>query len=259
MAKQELTGRTQEQLREIRTDWEERHPDVPFEEQYCLSRIAMQPDDYDGPQRYCVNQETYETPNGKFRCPSHGGDRDDYGDYSENLGDTDTAAMKHGMHATVENLKKDFDEKDSALYHWITDSYPEAYDIDVDADPAAKYDLHRLAAEIVRAERGRGFLLEEGEVVEQEVRNEEGQVIIDDEGEIVTEKSEHYLAGMMDRQDRKITKLEKELGITRKEQRKHQNEENAAEALKTFAELGSAFLQRDDKEYDPDDKPWDND
>jgi hypothetical protein len=258
MASGEITGHTRAELAEMQEDWLERHPDVPFDEQYCLAEIGKQPEDYDGPTRYCCYQETYETPTGKWRCPFHGGDREYNGRSAEELAETKLAPMKHGMHATREHLVDDFDEKDEALYDWITESYTEAYDIDVENDPASAYDLHRLACEIVRAERGRGFLLDEGEVVEQEVRNEEGHVIIDEDGEIVTEKSEHYLAKMMHRQDKKITKLEKELAITRKEQQKQESTDEAVDAIKGFTELGASFLQREDKDYDPDKAPWES-
>lgn len=253
MASQEVTGKTPAQLDEMKADWLDRHPETPFEEQYCLAQIGKQPDSYDGPQRYCANQNTFSTGTTP-RCKHHGGTQ--LNRNTENL--DPLANMSHGMKATREHLVQDFDEKDRKLYDWITESYTEAYDIDPQSEPAVAYDLHRLAAEIVRAERGRGFLINEGEVHEKEVKDDEGRVVVDENGEVVTEKSEHYLAQMMHRQDKKITQLEKELGVTRKEQRRHENEEDAVGALKDFAELGSAFLQRDDKDYDPDESPWED-
>jgi hypothetical protein len=168
--------------------------------------------------------------------------------------------MKHGMEATVENLKEDFDDKDEALYEWIVETYPEKYDIDLDANPGVMYDLHRLAIEIVRAERGRGYLIEEGEMQENEVTDEEGRVVTDPTtGEVITRKSKHYLADMMARQDSKITKLEKELGITRKEQERRKETSNAVDAIKGLSELGSAFINREEQDYDPDEQPWKDD
>lgn len=257
MATQEVSGATQEEVDEKRANFDGTEDE--WQQKYCLAKIPHQPEDYDGPPRYCQNTDTNKLGS-NYLCKFHGGAReDDFEDIIEN-NLTPLGNMKHGMKATLKNLVKDFDEKDKALYNWITESYPEAYDIDLEQDPASAYDLHRLAAEIVRAERGRGYLIREGEVKEEPVRNEEGRVVVDEHGEMVTEKSSHYLAQMMKDQDNKITKLEKELGITRKEQLRQDQSNEAVEALtKGFTELGAAFLQRDEKDYDPDDEPWDDD
>jgi hypothetical protein len=251
MAKHKVTGKTEEELEAAFEEYNGTRDE--FEEAYCLAKIPRLPDDYNGPERFCFNNRTIPTGSNDL-CKFHGGKRSD--DWNtENL---DTLGnMKHGMNATREHLIEDFDEKDEALYNWIVTSFPEAYDIELEDDPQAQYDLHRLAAEIVRAERGRGFLIQEGEVNEEPVRNDEGRVVLDDAGEIVTEKSQHYLADMMHKQDNKITKLERELGISRKERLKRETQEDALEAVtKGFTELGEAFLQRDSKDYDPDEKPW---
>lgn len=260
MAKQEVSGKTAEELEQLRKEYEERHKNNPdaaeFEETYCLAKIPVQPDDYDGPERYCFSAET-QPLGSNWVCRHHGG----AGEPNENISDHDgSESMTHGMFATVENLINDFDKKDEALYKWVLREYPKAYDIDLDTDPASQYDLHRLAAEIVRAERGRGHLIEEGEVRETErVDPETGQVVIDESGDIVTEKSEHYLADVLHRQDKKITQLEKELGISRRERHKMGNEDSAAEAIQTLASLGDTFIQRDEHDYDPDETPWNDD
>lgn len=250
MAKQSVSGRTAEQLAELRQEYD---GDMDFERRYCLAKIPHQPEDYDGPQRYCVKRDTRSIGDA-WLCPYHGGSGSVQSQNLEKL-----AAMKHGMTAAREHLIEDFDEKDRALYDWIMESYPEAYDIDVEESPADAYDLHRLAAEIVRAERGRGFLIEEGEVNETEKYTDEGVIVRNDEGDVVTEKSEHYLSQMMHRQDKKITQLQKELGITRKERERRDTQQDAADAVKAFSELGKKFLDRDNKEYDPENEPWDDD
>lgn len=149
MAKYSVSGRTKAQLEELRQDHREKisgeASPQSFEERYCLAKIPRQPDDYDGPQRYCINQETY-SHGSNWLCPYHGGKGD-----TEGL--DDTAAMKHGVTATLEHLVDDFSEKDQALYNWITEQYIESYGLDPENDPATRYDLHRLAAEIVRAVR----------------------------------------------------------------------------------------------------------
>jgi len=254
MSSGRVTGRSREELETLRKEWNESH-DRPFSEKHCLSKIGKQPEEYDGPQRYCINQETYETPLGKWRCPYHGGTMDDY--RPENF--EKLANMKHGLFADDDHLREDFDDKDEAIYDWIVKQYKEAYDIKPRENPAAAYDLHRLATEIVRAERGRGYLIREGEVYEREVTDENGRVVVDDNGQVVTEKSEHYLAQMMHRQDKKISDIQKELAVTRREQKRQESTEDAVDALKNFAELGSKFLDRDNTEYDPDDEPWSED
>lgn len=259
MARENVTGATKKELAQLRTEFENNKRDVAgapsFEETYCLAKIGKQPDDYDGPVRKCTQKNVMPYGSG-WTCPKHGGATGINPNYHDEF--TEAHHIEHGMYATRENLIDDFSEKDWALYNWVLREYPKAYDIDVTKDPASQYDLHRLAVAIVRAERGRGYVVSEGEVREQEVRNEEGRVVIDDDGEIVTEKSEHYLSEMLRKQDKKITKLEKELGITRKERRKHDQTDDAVEAIKNFAELGATFLERDEKDYNPDDTPWED-
>lgn len=263
MALREVTGATAEEVEKRREKYERaseeheasyrsRNKVREFERDFCLAKIPRQPDDYTGPDRYCLSTETYQIGD-SWRCKHHGGQGEMH---EENLLEPHLAPMKHGMIATREHLIDDFDDKDEALYDFIVDSYVDAYDIDIEGDPSAAYDLHRLAAEIVRAERGRGFLLSEGEVNETPVRNDEGRVVVDEDGEVVTEKSEHYLAKMMHRQDKKITNLEKELGVSRKERKKHDQADNAVEAFKNFAEVGQTILDRESRGFDGEEEPW---
>lgn len=255
MSSETVTGWTKSKIERERADWNKRHPDRPFKENHCLAEIPRQPPDYDGPVRYCALQKWLtELKDGTTRCKFHSGNPQNDGN-PEKL--EPLAAMKHGMKATRAHLVEDFDEKDQALYDWIMDEWPEAYGIDFETDPQARYDFHRLAAEVVRAERGRGFILQEGEVHEQDRYSDDGALIVSNEtGEVVTEKSEHYLAQMLHRQDKKITDLEKELGLTRKERLRQDSKDDAVEAMKNFMELGSSFLDRESNDYDPDDEPW---
>lgn len=264
MAKDDLNGRLQKTIDAMREEWEEhceesKFPteDLPdFEDKYCLAKIPRQPEEYTGPPRYCISRNVKKVGSA-YRCKHHGGC---VTPRPWNLTDGNVTNMKHGMHATVKNLMEDFDDKDEALYNWVVEEYPEAYDINIEEDPQSAYDLHRLAVEIVRAERGRGHLIEEGEVHEREIRDDEGKIVIDENGEIETEKSEHYLSGMLSRQDNKITKLEKELGISRKERLKRDTQDEAAETIaKGLGELGKAFIDKESKDYDPDEKPWKED
>lgn len=261
MAKDTLTGLTEEELVERRDTYESRREKrgetderPPFEDRFCLWTIPNQPEDYDGPPRYCMHIATEMQGPRRTVCPVH--HQKNFGGAEENLEDPRTAATKHGMNAKLENLRRDFTDKDKALYDWIVDGYADAYDIDVENDPAAAYDLHRLAAEIVRAERGRGWLIREGEVHEKDRYSDEGALVRDKHGDVVTEKSEHYLAGMMHRQDKKLTDLHRELLVSRKERAKNENEKKVADGFKEFSEVGAALLGREENDYDPDD--WAN-
>lgn len=253
MSSERVTGRTSEQIEGLRLRHEYLDRDKPFHEQYCLSPIPKQPPDYQGPDRFCVNQGYISKIGSKYRCKYHGGNAVINDENLDKL-----APMTHGMFAEDEHLIDDFSKKDEALYNWITEEWPESYDIDTSADPQAAYDFHRLALAIVRAERGRGYVIEEGEVHEEEKVSEEGALIVGSDGEVVTEKSEHYLSNMLNRQDNKITKIEKELGITRKERDRASKQDDAIDAIQGFTELGQKFLGRDEKGYDPDDAPWED-
>lgn len=254
MATFKVTGKTESEIEELRSEFydslEDWKKETSFEDNYCLAKIPKQPPEYDGPDRYCTLRRVKKVGN-SYHCEFHGGAGNGNPENLEKL-----APMKHGMHATRDHLIEDFDEKDQALYDWIVEEWPDSYDIPLEDDPQAAYDFHRLAVEVVRAERGRGFLIEEGEITETEKISEDGSIVIDDTGEIVTEKSEHYLAKMMHRQDKKISEIEKELAITRKERQRQDSTDSAVEAIKDFASLGDAFINRDENEYDPDNKPW---
>lgn len=260
MSNEDVSGKTQAELEELKAEYYSSPSTwsgetVEFEEAYCLAKIPNQPDDYDGPPRYCVRggDELNEVGDNHL-CKHHGGNITPINEQE----DVDGINIKHGVRATQEHLRGDFDDKDRALYDWIVKSYSETYDLNIENNPGIAYDLHRLAVEVVRAERARGHLVSEGEVNEEPVRGEDGRLVTDENGHVVTEKSEHYLAQMLNRQDKKITKFEKELGITRKEKLKRSQTDDAIDAVKGFTELGSVFLDRDSKDFDPDDKPWES-
>lgn len=250
MASNKVTGKPRAKIEEMREEYSSGN----FEKKHCLAPINKQPDHYDGPQRFCsIKHSVYEIGS-VTRCKFHGGKNELH---TENL--DKLAPMKHGMKALRKHLVEDFDDKDQALYDWIIDSYAESYDLDLQGDPNTALDLHQFAAEVVRAERGRGYLIQEGEVTEKEVRDEEGRIVVDENGDVVTEKSQHYLADMINSQDKKLLRMERELALTRKEQNKQESADDAVEAIKNFSELGTAFLSRNEQEYSPDDSPWEED
>jgi hypothetical protein len=257
MAHDKVTGKPRPWFEKERREYD---GDEPFHMQYCMAEIPRLPPDYDGPPRYCRasrgggGEQIYSVGDTRH-CRFHGGKGG--GAENGNPENLDPLAnMKHGMDALRRNLVEDFDDKDRALYDWIVNNFTEAYDLDPQGDPQVAYDLHRYAAEIVRAERGRGYLIEEGEISEQEVRDDNGMVVIDEHGDVVTKKSEHYLHSMLHQQDNKLSKMAKSLGIERRDRLKRDQTDDAVEAItEGFTELGDAFLSRDEQEYDPD-KDW---
>lgn len=253
MASFEVTGKTAEETARRRKEHDEKYPNDNFDKKYCLAKIPVQPEDYDGPPRFCFDRKT-KAIGSNWRCKHHGGAGHSNPENMDKL-----ANMTHGMDALRKHIRQSFDEKDAAIYEWIVTDYPEAYDINIEQSPADAYDIHRLAVEIVRAERGRGYLIDEGEVHEEEVRGEDGAVVVDNSGNVVTSKSQHYLARMLKDQDSKITSLQKELGITRKERQRANQTDDAVDVMKNFTEVGAAILNREENEYSSDDAPWEDD
>lgn len=244
MAKQEVTGITPEEVQRRRENWEK---DTSFDKAKCLADIRNQPEDYDGPDRVCSQ---YSKNNG--RCHYHGGAEGSGSSPSpENM--EKFAAMKHGLtsekfHEYIEQADGNPDNQNAQaewmkeMYDWIVEEWPEAYDIDLEQDPASEYDFHALAVEIVRAEHAEGYILREGEKGEKEVVRPDGSVGYED--------TEHYLAEMMQRQRKLIMRLEDQLGISRKERLKQDNASDATDAIKELADMGKAMLDPDEHSYD---------
>jgi len=239
MASGKVTGKTAEEIEDLRAEFAEmkRSEWIEFEDYYCLAKIPRQPDDYDGPQRYCSSNNVEHKIK---RCKFHGGRNK-----TEHL--DPLANMKHGMRATRESLMKDMhsdgNEWQLDLYEWITESWPEAYDVDVSEDPLAEYEFHALAVEIVRAERAEGYILREGENGKKRVFSPTGEQYFDD--------IPHYLADMIQRQRKLIMKMEDNLGISRKKRLQNDQAADATEVMKSFADVGASLIKGADTEYDP--------
>jgi hypothetical protein len=242
MATGKVSGKTEEELRGLRAD----HASRPrgdlydFEDWYCLAKIPRQPEDYDGPPRYCVS--TRLDPDSK-RCKYHGGAGHGNPQYLDPL-----ANMKHGMNAARENLLKDMkkpgNEWQVELYDHIVEDWPEAYDIDVSEDPLAEYEFHALATEIVRNERTAGYIIREGENGQKRIFGPNGEVEFED--------VPHYLADMLQRNRKLVMRMEDNLGISRKRRMADENAQDATEAFKSFAEVGASLINDGETEYDPD-------
>ena len=242
MSSLEVSGWSPEKVEEMRESFP--YSDTKdFEDHYCLIKIPKQPDDYQGPDRYCGKI----TKTGNDYCKYHGGIS------NSNSTLEPVARIKHGMYALDKHLKEDFSEKDQALYNWVTETFPQAYDISVeeDVDPASQYDIHQLALEIVRAERGEAYVLKEGEVTEQERYTDEGELIINEEGEVETEKSQHYLTNMVRKQRNQIMQIEKHLGISRSQRLRRDDAESDREVMEGLADSLGGLIGDSDQEYNP--------
>ena len=247
MATGEVTGKTLDELQELRSEFSEkpRAKWIDFGDYYCLAKIPKQPEEYDGPARYCAsNRLVY----GTSRCKYHGGAS---GGTPENL--DPLANMKHGMNATRQNLFEDMDSEGNEwqmeLYEWVTTEWPEAYDVDLENDPQAEYEFHALAVEIVRAERAEGFILREGEDNQKKIFGPDGSVHYED--------IPHYLSDMIQRQRKLIMTMEDNLGISRKKRLQNEQAQDATDVLKSFAEVGASLITESDTEFDP--CAWDPD
>jgi hypothetical protein len=235
MAKHSVTGKTEEQLRGIRQEFSESNKAkwYEFEDWYCLSKIPRQPEDYDGPRRYCVS--TSLTKLG--RCKYHGGKSELH---PENL--DRYANLKHSMTALRSTIINTMDDGEMILYDAITKEWPTVYDIDTSDDPDAAYNFHILAIEIIRNERAAGWVLKQGERGERRV--------FSPIGEEYTEDIPHYLAEALARNRGVVMRLEDNLGISRKARLRREDSADANDVVKGFAEIGKALLG--DSEYDPD-------
>lgn len=265
MAYGAVTGATVEELEAMRAEFRETplHEDhgIPFETAYCLQEIGKQPDDYDGPTRYCrkraaklteqewvdavgyVKYEEFDERAYHPSCNFHG--RSNGGNNVEDLEEVRlTANLKHGLHATDEHLHMDFTDEEQALYDFIVEEWPDIYDWPPrDEDPARYLLLEKVATNFVRTERCEEYLDENNEVVTREVFNEEGVQV----GE---EDEENPLARPYRLLVREVRDMLNELGLTPKEQARQDIEREKASASDAIGDLASAVTESD-REYDP--------
>ncbi|MFC6717906.1 hypothetical protein ACFQGT_09725 [Natrialbaceae archaeon GCM10025810] len=231
MASNEVTGKTEAELQEMRAEYD--HPYLEFEEKYCLAKIPRQPEDYDGPPRYCVSQNVKR--NG--RCKHHGGCVVPRLENLDKLGN-----MKHGMYTSDEHLRETMDEREEELYDWVL-SWPEAYGIDLVSDPSAAHDFQTLAIEIVREARGKDYILRHGEIREKGVYLPDGTLV-------ETEELPNSLNEAMASQVRLIQKIKDSLGITRKQQMKDDQAQSAHEIMDGIVDVMGGLV-KEANEYDP--------
>lgn len=255
MSSGEVNGKTVEEVRDFIHDryegtvYEERG--IPPKTVFCLAEIRFQPEDYDGPQRYCVSYATQRADDPKEKedfapkCRHHGGASvtgDDV-EYPDSLAEVSLTNLKHGMYASDEHLKQDFTEEDQKLYDFIM-SWAETYGIEKEEDPA-QYDLlQQLAVERVRAARSSKYLLEEGETDDTPVFDSQGNPY---EREDVS----NALSETHQRQRKLIVRIMKEMGLTPKERSRMDADSREASATEEIAEVAKSALNSEEGSYDP--------
>lgn len=256
MAAGEITGGTPYELEQKKEKHESARLynkyNIPFEVAFCLDPIGKQPDEYDGPQRYCTRRAAkrkdydghkYDREAYGRVCKFHGGPtRGDWGD--DNL-EPLTAAITHGAFADDEHLKMDFNDDEQELYDSIMEDWPEIYDWPPRSEDPARYRiLRRVAVNEVRAIREEEYL-DDAEVVEIEDRDEQGVVM-------GTHDEENPLAREYRLLMSEVTNQMKELGLTPKEQQKMDSLSSQADKDDALSEIAKDALDDDDREYDPD-------
>ena len=251
MAQQEITGWTKEEYLEQKA----KHPDsheYRFEDFYCLCKIAYQPEDYEGPERYCkkytlLKDEDEEGDRESF-CRNHIGKSNGWQKGKEvieeeghNFDENHAKSLKHGMYAEDENLKENWSEADQTVYDQVM-SWAE--DFGFEEGSPAHMQLESLAMSKVRELRSEKYLNENGEVVEREQWNPETEQV--EEWEEV-----HQLADHLRLKKKTILSMMKELGLTPKAQSQIGESDAKADEASAIAEITSEALDSEDEEYDP--------
>jgi hypothetical protein len=246
MASGEVTGGTAADIADLREGFEGttvHSSGVDFETAYCLSEIGKQPDEYNGPQRYCEQRASkYEDDSGKEQyapaCRFHGGRK---GCTVENL--EKLANMSHGYYAMQDNLLEDLTDEEERAYDEIMERGAEK-GITREEDFFSWESLQSLALNIVTDRRLRMVINEEGVVRTVNEYSAQGEMLDRTD-------EEHHLLQISQSQRRLIEKLKENLGLTRK----HRDEMDAIEEGGTieFLSEGMESALSDGEEYDPED------
>lgn len=255
MASEEVTGSTPEELEERAKQYYDRckhaASGVSFEEAICLLEIPRQPDDYEGPTRYCT-QFCVKLGEHEFapKCRFHGGantsETADWEPHPENfVHNNKPAYIKHGMYTSDEHLKEFLDEKEKKLHDRIL-SWAEVYGFSEEEDPGSYQMLRTLAIEEVRKAKSAEYLLDKGETDQKPVFD--GQGNLREHEDVSNALSEEH-----QKQVKLTIKLMKELGITPKERAKMGKDEADASASEALAEVAKQALDPDGGEYNPED------
>lgn len=236
MAFGEVTGGTLDDITALKYRYEQsphyRRTGIPFEHAYCVTKIGKQPEDYDGPQRFCKRRAVKD---GKA-CPFHGGSK---AGRVENL--EKYANLKHSMYALPSTIYETLTEEETALYEWVF-SWPDVYGITFEDDPAAEHSFETLAIEVVRQARSSDYILANTEVTREGVYTPAGELL--EQKEVPNRLIKEHQS-----QIRLIETIKESLGITRKAQSKQETASTANSLMDSISGVLGAMMN--DVEYDP--------
>lgn len=250
LAKQEITGITDSGIEELREEFQELPASewYEFEHRYCLRQIAYQPEDYDGPDRFCSQKAQGKVNH--YYCHVHknwgaGRSAEELEKTRDKLG-----AMKHGMYATDEHLIEKLEEDEEKLYNEIL-SWAEKYYIDPEEDPSVWDDLQMLAVERVRVYRTSKWMLEEGETREKPIFDSEGRVADMEDAPNAISEEHRRLKNL-------VMSLKRDLGLTRKERLKQDGIDDISDSAENLSDTMRELVGEEEKEYDPDEYEYDS-
>lgn len=231
-----VTGGTWQEIAELKYKYEQsphyKRTGQSFEHGYCLTRIGKQPEEYDGPERFCKRRAV----KGGKACPFHGGTK------SGTLENLDKhAGLKHSMYALPETIYATLTDEERALYEWVF-SWPEVYGISFDDDPAAEHSFETLALEIVRQARSSDYILAESEVTTEGVYTPGGELL--ERKDVPNSLIKEHQS-----QIRMIETIKDSLGITRKSQSNQETASSASDLMDSLSGVLSSMMS--ETEYDP--------
>ena len=249
MAQGEVTGSTVQELAELRFEYHNsrkfRKEGVPFEEAYCLTRIGKQPEDYDGPTRYCSNRAGRGDDGEHYpACRFHGGPKGN----PESL--DRLAALKHSMYALPETIRETLSDEENEILDDVLD-WPEIYGIDLEEDPAAAHSFDTMAIEVVRQFRTSLYILSEYEVTTKGVYSASGQRLIDETGSPVSEDVPNSLTSAHQTQIRLIEQMKDNLGVSRKARNAAEQTDDRTDAIEGVSKALGGLIKDGEGSYDP--------
>ncbi|MFC6953763.1 hypothetical protein [Halorubellus litoreus] len=247
MAFGEITGASTAELGQLKQEYLDSplylETERPFEEAFCLMPIGKQPEEYDGPQRYCQNRAKTNDDGSKAPfCRFHGGSFSS----NPNLDNLDPLAnMSHGFFLNRKHLMENFRDYEREFYEEVMYEWPEKYGIDFDEDPSAMEDMHALALAIIRDGRANDVIN-----ANRDLTTTKGNYGPD--GSLLErEEQAHYLISEEQAQRRLVMKMKDELGISRKHRDEIGQAEDASRTVAGLVEGMADALDKSEHEYDP--------
>jgi hypothetical protein len=147
------------------------------------------------------------------------------------------------MYALPETIRDTMSEEEKDLLDWVM-SWPEVYGIDLENDPAAAHTFDTLAIEIVRQARGSEYGLSNTIVTTEGVYTPQGELLEQKEVPQALIKEQQA-------QIKLIERLKDSLGITRKQQKKHEQTDNRTDVIESLSDALGGLITESDADYDP--------